>query len=89
MKNHVAEIQDAAEDVKSHAQATGVAAAELGRATYRHLQGKATNAVQQTDRAVRSNPYVAVGISFGVGLLVGAYLSRPKAKKEQDTEEQE
>ena len=64
MKNHVAEIQDAAEDVKSHAQATGAAAMEMGRATYRHLQGKATDAAQKTDRAVRGNPYVAVGISF-------------------------
>jgi ElaB/YqjD/DUF883 family membrane-anchored ribosome-binding protein len=93
MKNHTAEsserIQEAASDLKSHARLTGVAAMDMGRATYQHLQNKAVTAAQKTDRAVRGNPYVAVGLSFGAGLILGAFLSRPKARTKTKADEEE
>jgi len=90
MKNHVDEIQEAAEDVKSHAKSTGAAAMDMGRATYRLVQDKAVTAAKQTDRAVRGNPYVAVGLGFGAGLILGAYFSRPRAKaRKTDADEQD
>jgi ElaB/YqjD/DUF883 family membrane-anchored ribosome-binding protein len=89
MKNQVADIQEAADEMKSHAKLTGAAAADMGRAAYRLVQNKAVTAARQTDRAVRSSPYVAVGLSFGVGLILGAFLSRPKAKAREEAEDQE
>jgi len=35
------------------------------------LQEQTTVAAKATDRAVREHPYQAIGVAFGVGLLVG------------------
>lgn len=71
-------LHQAAEDLKLSAEMTGSAAAEVGRATYRHLQNKAVYTGQKVDRAVRANPYMALGLSFCTGVVLGVYLSRPK-----------
>jgi hypothetical protein len=73
------EMQQAAEDLKLSAEMTGTAAVDVGRATYRHLQNKVVHSGQKVDRAIRGNAYMALGLSFCTGLVLGAYLSRPKA----------
>jgi len=40
------------------------------------LQNQTASAAKATDRAVREHPYQAVGIAFGVGLLVGIIMAR-------------
>ena len=89
MTDTAAQIRDAADDFKTHARSTGVAAMDMGRATYRHVQTRAVGAAQQADRAVRGSPYVALGLSFGAGLLLGAFMARPKAKAKPDKQEEE
>jgi len=86
--NTMAPIRHAADDLTTHAKLTGAAAMDIGRATYRHVQTRAVNAAQQADRAVRSSPYVALGLSFVGGLALGAFLARPKAKPARPTSEE-
>jgi ElaB/YqjD/DUF883 family membrane-anchored ribosome-binding protein len=53
---------------------------EQGRATLAEVQTKVTErtreCMQTTDDYVRTNPWQAVGIAAGVGLLVGLLLGR-------------
>ncbi|MFP4375999.1 MAG: YqjD family protein [Spirochaetales bacterium] len=41
-----------------------------------YVRTKAGEQIETVDRRVRSNPYEAVGISFGVGLILGFLVSR-------------
>ena len=49
---------------------------EAARETYSRMQDKAVQGAKATDKAIRENPYQAIGIAFGVGALVGFLLSR-------------
>jgi ElaB/YqjD/DUF883 family membrane-anchored ribosome-binding protein len=49
---------------------------EKAKATYKRFGEKANQGVKATDKAVRTHPYPAIGIAFGVGLLVGVLVSR-------------
>jgi ElaB/YqjD/DUF883 family membrane-anchored ribosome-binding protein len=40
------------------------------------LQNKAIVGAKSTDRAIQQNPYSAVGLAFGLGLLVGVLAKR-------------
>jgi len=42
------------------------------------LQNQTAAAAKATDRVVREHPYQAVGIAFGVGLLVGIIMARSR-----------
>ncbi len=52
------------------------AALEAAKETKRKLEERAVAGAQAADRAVRANPYQAVGIAFGVGLLLGFLATR-------------
>lgn len=52
------------------------AALEVARETQRRLQERAMAGAKATDQLIRANPYQAVGIAFGVGLLVGVLAGR-------------
>ena len=62
--------------LKEKARLAGRSALDLGKATYDQLQEKAVNYSQSTDRAIRDNPYTALGCAFGIGLLLGALALR-------------
>lgn len=73
--------------LKEKARLAGRSAMDLGKATYEQIQAKAKTAYgqlsdkasdysQATDRAIRENPYTALGCALGVGLLLGALLTR-------------
>jgi ElaB/YqjD/DUF883 family membrane-anchored ribosome-binding protein len=61
---------------------------EKAKAAYGQLSEKATDCSQATDRAIRQNPYTALGCALGIGLLLGALLTRRtnvvKVIKEKD-----
>jgi len=49
---------------------------EVAQETCEKLQTEAVEAAKATDQAIRRNPYPAVGIAFGIGLLAGLLLKR-------------
>ena len=40
------------------------------------LQDQTASAAKATDRTIREHPYHAIGIAFGVGVLIGVLVSR-------------
>lgn len=52
------------------------AALEIARDTQKKIQERATETAQATDRLIRQNPYQALGIAFGAGMLFGIILTR-------------
>lgn len=53
------------------------AALEVARDTKEKLQAKARVSAKKADIYIRANPYEAVGIAFGVGMLFGILINRP------------
>ena len=89
MRNEAADIvQDQADDLnqewKSKARAAGTAAWDATKATYQQIQNKTVQYSKMTDRAIREKPYVALGIAFGVGMLLGLLASRRKSAEEEE-----
>jgi ElaB/YqjD/DUF883 family membrane-anchored ribosome-binding protein len=62
--------------LKDKARVAGRSAMDLGKATYEEIQDRAIDYSQATDRAIRQNPYTALGCALGIGLLLGALVSR-------------
>lgn len=59
-------------------QSTGAVAWDRAKDMYQTAQNGVVNGARNADRAIRKNPYPAVGIAFGVGLLVGLIVKRNK-----------
>ena len=51
-------------------------ATEKAKEVCKRLQEQTVAAAKATDEAVREHPYQAIGIAFGVGLLVGVLAMR-------------
>ena len=49
---------------------------EKAKGTCQRLEEKTVAAAKTADKAVRAHPYTALGIAFGVGLLVGVLAIR-------------
>jgi len=89
MRNEAGDIvQDSAEETvqewRAKAKAVGSAAWDATRATYQQLQDKTIEYSKLTDRAIREKPYVAVGIAFGVGMLIGLLATGGKSSEEEE-----
>jgi ElaB/YqjD/DUF883 family membrane-anchored ribosome-binding protein len=52
------------------------AATEKAKEVCKRLQEETVAAAKATDKAVREHPYQAVGIAFGMGLLIGVLATR-------------
>lgn len=52
------------------------AAIERGKETWDAVQEKAVAGAKATDLVIRENPYKALGVALGVGLVVGYLLGR-------------
>ncbi len=57
------------------------AATEKAKEVCQRLQEQTVAAAKATDKVVREHPYQAVGIAFGVGLLVGV-LAATRCRRE-------
>ncbi len=83
MRNEAADIvQDTTDDLrdeamewKSKAREAGTAAWDATRAAYQQLQQKTSECTEVTDKAIRENPYIAMGAAFGIGLLLGCLMT--------------
>ncbi len=54
------------------------AAIEKAKDVCDRLEEKTVAAARATDKTVREHPYQAIGIAFGVGLLVGVLTARSR-----------
>ena len=44
--------------------------------TCRDLEDKAVEGAKAADKTIRDHPYQSIGVAFGVGLLIGALVTR-------------
>ena len=51
-------------------------ALDRGKATWVRVQDRAVEGAKVTDHAIRTHPYQALGVAFGVGAVLGLLLSR-------------
>ena len=65
------ETPDRADTEKGELRTKLAAAVEKAEALCRRLQDKTAAAAKATDQAVREHPYQALGIAFGIGVLIG------------------
>jgi ElaB/YqjD/DUF883 family membrane-anchored ribosome-binding protein len=73
---HGSEIAEHAQNAAEEIQSTGAAAWDRAKDIYQSAQDSVVNGAKVADRSIRQNPYQAVGIAFGVGLLAGFLLRR-------------
>src|SRR5438045_3627853 len=52
------------------------AALEAGKEVISRIKDKGVQGVKATDQAVRENPYQAIGIALGAGVLIGYLVGR-------------
>jgi ElaB/YqjD/DUF883 family membrane-anchored ribosome-binding protein len=76
MRNEAGDIvqdhpEEIAQEWKAKAKAAGTAAWDATRATYQEIQDKTIEYSKATDRVIREKPYVAVGVAFGIGMVIG------------------
>src|SRR5512147_3188857 len=53
-------------------------AVEKAKALYERLEEKTVAAAKAADQTVREHPYQAIGIAFGLGLLIGVLAARSR-----------
>jgi len=79
-------MHDAEDLLKATAEASGenlkevrkrlALALESAKATCERLQEKTAQAAKATDKVIREHPYEAMGVAFGVGILIGVLVGR-------------
>ena len=74
----LAATTDATEEKIVAARARVAEALNLGRATWSRLQDRAVQWAKATDQAIRSHPYPAIGVAFGIGAILGMIAARRK-----------
>ncbi|HWX19726.1 MAG TPA: DUF883 domain-containing protein [Candidatus Binatia bacterium] len=63
---------------KSELRAKLDAAVEKAKAVCDRLQEQTVAAAKASDKAVREHPYQAIGIAFGLGVLIGVLAMRSR-----------
>ena len=51
---------------------------ESAKVVCRRLEEKAKQGAQATDKIIRNHPYQSLGITFGIGVLIGVLVARRK-----------
>lgn len=69
---------DEASETTSALRARLQAAIDKAKALYERLEDKTVAAAKATDRTVREHPYEAMGMAFGIGLLIGVLAARSR-----------
>jgi ElaB/YqjD/DUF883 family membrane-anchored ribosome-binding protein len=70
------EATERGDNEKNELRAKLEAATEKAKEVCKRLQEQTVAAAKATDKAVHEHPYPAIGIAFGVGLLIGVLASR-------------
>ncbi len=66
------DISEKARDARSRL----MAGLESAKKSAQVLQEKAVAGAKATDQAIRTHPYPALGIAFGIGILIGVLAAR-------------
>jgi ElaB/YqjD/DUF883 family membrane-anchored ribosome-binding protein len=69
----LAATANVAEDQVVHARQRLAAALERGEDVYTRFRDDAVAEARATNQALHEHPYQAIGLAFGVGLLVGCF----------------
>jgi ElaB/YqjD/DUF883 family membrane-anchored ribosome-binding protein len=72
----LAATADATEETIIEARNRLKSALQVTEETYMRAKAKAVAGAKATDKAIKENPYKAMGIAFGVGALLGYIWSR-------------
>jgi len=56
------------------------AATQKAKEVCKRLQEQTVAAAKATDEAIREHPYQAIGIAFGVGVLIGVLAARSRGE---------
>ena len=56
------------------------AATEKAKEVCQRLEAETVAAAKTTDRVVREHPYQAIGIAFGMGVLIGVLAARRRCE---------
>ena len=70
------EATERADNEKRDLRAKLEAATEKAKEVCQRLQDETVAAARATDKAVREHPYQAIGVAFGLGVLIGVLVSR-------------
>jgi ElaB/YqjD/DUF883 family membrane-anchored ribosome-binding protein len=73
---------DVAGDKVSDARQRLAAALDRGKELYGRVREKAVEGAKAADEAVHEHPYQAIGLAFGVGTLIGYFISRRCSRDE-------
>ncbi len=72
----LAATADVAEEKVVEARERLATALDRGKATWVRVQDRAVEGAKATDHAIRTHPYQALGVAFGIGAVLGLLLSR-------------
>ncbi len=87
MQDELEEMKNVSQEWKSKARAAGTAAWDATKATCQKIQDRTKEYSKVTDQAIREKPYAAVGIAFGVGMIIGLLATSGKSSSEEEDEE--
>jgi ElaB/YqjD/DUF883 family membrane-anchored ribosome-binding protein len=76
------EAREHGDSEKHELRARLEAATEKAKEVCKRLQEQTVAAAKATDQAVHEHPYQAIGIAFGVGLLIGVVAMRCRCRQE-------
>ncbi len=72
------EATERADNERQTIRAKLEAATEKAKEVCQRLQDQTVAAAKASDKAIREHPYQAIGIAFGLGILVGVLVARSR-----------
>ena len=73
------ETTERGDSEKSELRAKLEAATEKAKEVCKRLQEQTVAAAKTTDKSIREHPYQAIGIAFGIGMLIGVLVMRRRS----------
>ena len=75
-REQIMEATERGDNEKHELRAKLEAATEKAKEVCKRLEQKTVETAKVTDKTVREHPYQAIGIAFGVGVLIGVLAAR-------------
>lgn len=80
------QASDGAGEIVGHVKAAGTAVWDKVNGAYGAARDKAVRGAKVADKTIRDKPYHAIGVAFGVGLLLGFLLKRSRSSSSSNSE---